>query len=59
MLQMRATHNVRNHSEVYIVLRVFDVAGDGLNMKVYLDPEQLRLAESLVFTGETWSAVPN
>ena len=55
---MRDTHNVRNRSEVYVVLRVFDVAGDGLNMKVYLDPEQLRLEESLVFTGETWSVTP-
>jgi hypothetical protein len=55
---MRDTHSLSNRSEVYVVLRVFDVAGDGLGMRVYLDPEQLRLAESLVFTAETWSVVP-
>jgi hypothetical protein len=57
-MQMRNTHGVRNRSEVYVVFRVFDVASDGLSMRVYLDPEQLRLAESLVFTAETWSVVP-
>lgn len=58
MLQMRDAHNARYHSEVYIVLRVFDVAGEGLSMRVYLDPEQLRSTRSLVFTAETWSIVP-
>lgn len=45
-------------SEVYIILRVFGMCSDHLNMRVYVDPEELRVDENLVFTGETWPVVP-
>ncbi|KAJ6063689.1 hypothetical protein N7499_012369 [Penicillium canescens] len=57
--RMRAVHNMSDHSEVYMILRVFDIRGDNIGMSVYLDPEQLRLDGGLVFTGETWSIVPS
>ncbi|KAJ5297272.1 uncharacterized protein N7443_008165 [Penicillium atrosanguineum] len=55
--RMRAVHR-SDHSEVYMILRVFDIHGDNIGMSVYLDPEQFRLDGGLVFTGETWSVVP-
>ncbi|KAF9887222.1 hypothetical protein FE257_010476 [Aspergillus nanangensis] len=56
--RMRAVHNRSDHSEVYMILRVFDIRGNNIGMSVYLDPEQFRLDGGLVFTGETWSVVP-
>lgn len=55
---MRDIHNRAGRSEVYMILRVFEIEGDSIGMTVYLDPEQLRLDERLVFTGETWSVIP-
>ena len=46
-------------SEVYIILRVFEIENEGrIGMKVYVDPERLRLENQLVFTGESWSITP-
>ncbi|PIG82100.1 hypothetical protein AARAC_000013 [Aspergillus arachidicola] len=56
--RMRAVHNRSDHSEVYMILRVFAICGDNIGMSVYLDPEKFRLDGGLVFTGETWSVVP-
>lgn len=56
--QMQSIHNRDDHSEVYMILRVFDVLSEEIRMRVYLDPEKLRLNEDLIFTGETWSVVP-
>ncbi|GFG16303.1 hypothetical protein IFM61392_09435 [Aspergillus lentulus] len=56
--RMQAVHNRSDHSEVYMILRVFELHGDNIGMRVYLDPEQLRLDGGLLFTGETWSVVP-
>ncbi|KAB8254531.1 hypothetical protein BDV32DRAFT_132200 [Aspergillus pseudonomiae] len=56
--RMRAVHNRRDYSEVYMILRVFDISGGNIGMSVYLDPEQFRLDGGLVFTGETWSVIP-
>lgn len=55
---MRDIHNAGDRSEVYMLLRVFEIDGAGVGMKVYLDPERMRLDETLLFTGETWSVVP-
>ncbi|KAJ5646964.1 hypothetical protein N7490_003336 [Penicillium lividum] len=56
--RMRAIHNRNDFPEVYLIFRVFDICGGNLGMKVYLDPEQLRLDEGLVFTEQSWSVVP-
>lgn len=56
---MRDIHNARDGSKVYMLLRVHDIEGAGISMKVYLDPEQLRLDKTLVFTAETWSVIPS
>jgi hypothetical protein len=55
---MRDIHNAGNHSEVYVLFRVYEIDGAGIAMKVYLDPEQMRLDKALLFTEETWSVVP-
>lgn len=55
---MKAIHDADGHLEVYLILRVFDIRGQTPGLKVYLDPEQLRLDGGLLFTGETWSVVP-
>ncbi|KAJ6007726.1 hypothetical protein N7540_011702 [Penicillium herquei] len=56
--RMGNMHRRGGHSEVYMILRVFEIRGSSIGMRVYLDPEQLRLDGALVFTGETWSVVP-
>ncbi|KAJ5724661.1 hypothetical protein N7493_006389 [Penicillium malachiteum] len=56
--RMGTMHRRGGHSEVYLILRVFEIRGSSIGMRVYLDPEQLRLDGGLVFTGETWSVVP-
>lgn len=54
---MREAHG-SGRSEVYIVVRVFELESRSPQMRLYLDPEQLRLDDKLEFTGETWSVVP-
>ncbi|KAJ5263150.1 hypothetical protein N7478_010755 [Penicillium angulare] len=56
--RMGNMHNSHHSSDVYLIIRVFDIRGPDIGMCVYLDPEQLRLDGGLVFTGETWSVVP-
>ena len=41
-----------------MVLRVFEIDGEGIGMSVYVDPEQLRGDNQLEFTAEKWSVVP-
>lgn len=59
VIQMQHIHEQRaSLDEVYVVLRVYELDSRKIGMRVYLDPEQLRLDEELSFTGETWSIVP-
>jgi len=39
-------------------MRVFELESRCPQMRLYLDPEQLRLDDELEFTAETWSVVP-
>jgi hypothetical protein len=39
-------------------MRVFDLESNNPGLKVYMDPEQMRLDGMLEFTGESWSVVP-
>lgn len=43
---------------IYMIARVFDVGKTKVDMKLYLDPENMRQEGSLVFTAETYSVVP-
>ncbi|CAG8933967.1 unnamed protein product [Penicillium salamii] len=56
--RMGAMHERGDHSEVYLIFRVFDIRGPNIGMCVYFDPEQLRLDGELLFTGEAWSVIP-
>lgn len=56
---MTNIHTQAGHREVYMILRVYEIESEGrIGMKVYVDPEQLRLDEQLLFTGENWSVIP-
>lgn len=55
---MKNYHAGANRSEVYMIARVFDIGGSRTGMRLYVDPEQLRLDNALEFTAETWSVVP-
>lgn len=55
---MQGIHQRRDRSQIYVVLRVFDLEGPEIGMKIYVDPEKLRQDASLQFTSEQWSVVP-
>jgi hypothetical protein len=56
---MENIHTGAGQREVYMILRVFEIESEGqIGMKVYVDPEQLKLDEELIFTGESWSVIP-
>ncbi|KAL1863985.1 hypothetical protein Daus18300_007950 [Diaporthe australafricana] len=43
---------------IYVIFRVYNLGCDGMGLKIYLDPESLRLSGELSFTADTWSVVP-
>ncbi|KAI1377806.1 hypothetical protein F4677DRAFT_458573 [Hypoxylon crocopeplum] len=47
-----------NSSKIYVIFRVYHLGKDNMGLRVYLDPESLRLSRQLAFTAETWSVVP-
>lgn len=47
-----------NSNKIYVVFRVYNLGRDSMSLRIYMDPEQLRLNEELDFTAETWSVVP-
>lgn len=55
---MKRIHDRKDLKKVYIIFRVFNIGSKGMGMRVYVDPEELRLQEDLVFTGEHWSVTP-
>lgn len=48
-----------NLDSVYVIFRVYNLGRDNMALKVYMDPESLRVEEQLRFTAETWSIVPS
>lgn len=55
-----ATLSAGNTSVIYVIFRVYqlDQGNQGPGLKVYVDPEALRLSGELNFTAQTWSVVP-
>lgn len=51
-------NNRRQRKQVYMILRVFGIESNSPGVRVYMDPEELRVSGALVFTGEAWSVVP-
>ncbi|KAF2173314.1 hypothetical protein M409DRAFT_17255 [Zasmidium cellare ATCC 36951] len=47
-----------NSARRYMVARVFNVNSSNIGMKVYVNPERLRLSGDLVFSERTYSVVP-
>lgn len=45
---------------IYVIFRVYqlDQGDQGPGLKIYVDPEALRLSGELNFTAPTWSVVP-
>ena len=46
-------------TEVYIILRVFNLDNDGIGMRLYVDPAGMEERSELVFTSESYSVVPS
>jgi hypothetical protein len=44
--------------EIYVILRVFKLDKDGIDMKAYLDPAGMEEREELIFRAESYSVVP-
>ncbi|KAL5608429.1 hypothetical protein FOBRF1_008926 [Fusarium oxysporum] len=55
---MQRIHHTEDHSEIYMVFRVFQLNSDGIGLCVYTDPEQLRQDGRLLFKGQAWSITP-
>ncbi|KAF5001525.1 hypothetical protein FGRMN_996 [Fusarium graminum] len=55
---MQQIHHTEDHSEIYVVFRVFQLSSEGIGLCVYTDPEQLRQEGGLVFKGQAWSVTP-
>lgn len=53
-----AVASPENHTTLYVVFRVYHLGRDNMGLRIYMDPEKLRLDEQLDFTAETWSVVP-
>ncbi|KAF5624990.1 ATPase-like ATP-binding domain protein [Fusarium sp. NRRL 52700] len=55
---MQQIHHTDDHSEIYMVFRVFQINSDGIGLCVYTDPEKLRQDGRLLFKGQAWSITP-
>ncbi|KAM0302573.1 hypothetical protein ACHAPM_004575 [Fusarium culmorum] len=55
---MQRVHQSDDHSEIYMVFRVFWLDSDDISLCLYIDPEQLRQDESLLFKGQAWTVTP-
>lgn len=55
-----ATISEGSPSVIYVIFRVYqlDQGGQGPGLRVYVDPEALRLSGELDFTAPKWSVVP-
>ncbi|KAK7921595.1 hypothetical protein PG985_009617 [Apiospora marii] len=47
-----------NKSTIYVIFRVYYLGQDSMGLKIYVDPEALRVSQSLKFTAESWSVTP-
>lgn len=45
-------------AEVYIILRVFNLDKDKIDMRLYVDPAGMKERGELQFTSESYSVVP-
>ena len=66
MAILRLTRLDANHeigrgttNEVYIILRVFNLDKDGIDMRLYIDPAGMEERGELHFTSESYSVVPS
>ncbi|CAF3608899.1 unnamed protein product [Fusarium graminearum] len=55
---MQRVHQSDDHSEIYMVFRVFWLDSDDISLCLYIDPEQLRQDKSLLFKGQAWAVTP-
>ncbi|CRG88031.1 Cadherin-89D [Talaromyces islandicus] len=45
-------------STIYVIFRVFDLGKDPTNLRIYIDPESLRVQGRLLFAPESYNVVP-
>jgi hypothetical protein len=46
-------------AEVYIILRVFNLNKNDIDMRLYVDPAGMEERRDLIFTPESYSLVPS
>ncbi|KAK2016841.1 hypothetical protein LZ32DRAFT_688797 [Colletotrichum eremochloae] len=56
--KMRDNVIAEDSDTLYVIFRVYNLGQENIGLKVYVDPEALRLAGRLKFTGDSWSVVP-
>ncbi|KAK7947853.1 uncharacterized protein PG986_008739 [Apiospora aurea] len=52
------TTTMGNRDKIYVIFRVYNLGYDNMDVRIYIDPEELRVSERLKFTAESWSVVP-
>ncbi|KAK8038631.1 hypothetical protein PG993_007042 [Apiospora rasikravindrae] len=52
------TTTMGNRDTIYVIFRVYNLGCENMGLRIYLDPEELRVSERLKFTAESWSVVP-
>jgi hypothetical protein len=45
--------------EVYVIFRVHNLGKENMGVRIYLDPESLRVQGQLEFSAESYSVVPS
>jgi arabinogalactan endo-1,4-beta-galactosidase len=53
---MRSHRNSRG--TVYVILRVFNLSGNRIRLRVYVDPAEMEANGELVFEAGSWSVTP-
>ena len=43
---------------IYVIFRVYNLGRDDMGVRIYLDPEALRLSGQLRFVAENWLVTP-
>lgn len=54
---MQATTNTSptSSTDIYVIFRVSDLGTDSMNLAIYVDPEGMRLDQTLVFATKTYA----
>jgi hypothetical protein len=49
---------LENPDSIYLIARVFNLGQSTIQMRLYVDPEMMKVRRQLLFTAENWSVAP-